>query len=155
MHACMPSATTKQHVRRRRRSERLRRSTRVASRNLHVPWEARVLFSREHNDDEGPDEEDTTPSKPRTKPKPAKQRRDCLLQGPPASPTKRPRWLLRQPNMPQEQTHNRRRARRSHESAKEIQPSIERQQSTKMVVALFSRRSLLWPDFGRARSASS
>ena len=146
----MPSATTKQHVRRRRRSERLRRPTRVASCNL--PWEARVLFSREHNDDEGPDEEDTTPSKPRTKPKPAKQRRDCLLQGSPASPTKR---LLRRPNMAQEQTHNRRRARRGHESAKKIRSLIQRQQSTKMAVAVFSRRSLLWPDFGRARSASS
>ena len=106
------------------------------------------------HDDEGPDEEHSNPNKPRTAPKAAKQRRDRFRQGPPTSPTKQlPQWSGAR--MAQEKAHNHRRGRRSHKSARKIQSSVERQQNTKMAVAVFIWRFVLRPDSGRPRPASS
>ena len=105
------------------------------------------------HDDEVPDEGHSNSNKPRTKSKAAKQRRDRFRQGPPASPTtKQP---ICQRSMAEAKPYNSRRARTSHKSAREIQPSIERQQNTKMAVAVLIWRFVLRPDSGRPRPASS
>jgi len=149
MHACMPALS--HHIARQtpaqRSTARYRKCGTPSSRT-------QISYAPEStHDDEGPDEEHSSPNKPRTAPKAAKQRRDRFRQGPPASTaTKQPICLW---SMAQAEPYNIRRARTSHESAREIQPSIERQQNTKMVVAVFIWRFVLRPDSGRARPASS
>jgi hypothetical protein len=114
-------------------------------------------LERIHDDARSEDEEHSNPSKPRTTSKATKQRRDRFRQGPQASPTKGPRGLLLQRSgarLAQEKAYDSRRARRSHESARKIQPSIARQ-GAKMAREVFIRRFVLRPDSGRTRPTSS